>query len=222
MGKVSMRIMEVLMGELLAREEEGVTARTAAGETVEIGGIGQKRRRKGDEEKVEAKVDGRGGGARTEVLVGEQRRNSVVRFNYYPPCPQPSLTLGLGAHSDPHLLTLLHQDLVGGLQICKDGLWMAVRPMPGALVVNIGDALQVWSNDHYKSVEHRAVCNSLRSRLSMGFFLTPMDDATICPLKLSSPHYKPFTWKEYREQMYARRPRGKSNLLHYRIHDQTQ
>lgn len=88
---------------------------------------------------------GRGGGVPWEERVGgkDQASNSVVRFNYYPPCPQPSLTLGLGAHSDPHLLTILHQDLVGGLQICKDGLWMAVKPKPNALVVNIGDALQV-------------------------------------------------------------------------------
>ncbi|KAI5083166.1 hypothetical protein GOP47_0002909 [Adiantum capillus-veneris] len=183
MGRVSMKLIEVLVGELA---------------------LGQKEK----DGMMRCKV---------EDGVGSWSSNSVVRFNYYPPCPQPALTLGLGAHSDPHLLTLLHQDLVGGLQICKDGLWMAIRPKPNALVVNIGDALQVWSNDVYKSVEHRAVCNSVKPRLSMGFFLNPLDETIITPLKSSSPLYKPFTWKEYRECMYAHRPRGKSNLLQFKL-----
>ncbi|MCO5572060.1 hypothetical protein L7F22_025811 [Adiantum nelumboides] len=129
MGRVTMKVMEVLLGELVA-----------------AGVVGSQKEK--EREMMRRKV---------EEGVGSCCSNSVVRLNYYPPCPQPALTLGLGAHSDPHLLTLLHQDLVGGLQICKDGLWMAIRPKPNALVVNIGDALQVWSNDVYKSVEHRAL-----------------------------------------------------------------
>lgn len=158
----------------------------------------------------------------------KQGKNSVFRFNCYPPCPQPSLTLGLGAHSDPHVLTILHQDEVGGLQIFKDGTWIAVKPRADSLVINVGDVLQVWSNDIYKSVEHRAVCNSMKPRLSMAFFLNPTDDSTIAPAPelideaRNSAHYRPFTWQEYRECMYAHRLRGKSNLLRFKLHDQTQ
>ncbi|KAH6559314.1 hypothetical protein KP509_1Z015100 [Ceratopteris richardii] len=200
MEKVSIKVMDMLMDMLPELQEKAYPQSATA-----AGGLA---RMSANRSKAKAGI---------EKMVGDKRNNSIVRLNYYPPCPQPNLTLGLGVHSDPHLLTLLHQDLVGGLQVFKDGVWTAVRPRPNALIVNIGDALQVTSNDIYKSVEHRAVCNSLKSRLSMGFFLTPLDDATISPFASSSSRYRPFTWKEYREQMYANRPRGRSNLLHYRI-----
>eukprot|EP00249_Psilotum_nudum_P034504 c53629_g1_i1 orf=217-1371(-) len=154
----------------------------------------------------------------------EEGNNSVFRFNYYPPCPQPSLTLGLGAHSDPHVLTILHQDEVGGLQILKDKKWIGVRPKPSSLVINVGDALQVWSNDIYKSVEHRAVCNSTKGRLSIPFFLNPGEQTVISPAKelipsQDSEHYRHFTWQEYRQSMYTHRPRGKSNLMRFRLEE---
>lgn len=68
---------------------------------------------------------------------------SIARLNYYPACPTPSLTLGLGAHTDPYTLTLLHQCQVGGLQVCKDKKWITVKPRRDAFVVNVGDNLQV-------------------------------------------------------------------------------
>lgn len=77
----------------------------------------------------------------TNVL-GEQGQHMAV--NYYPACPEPELTYGLPAHSDPNALTILLQDLqVAGLQVLKDGKWLAVKPHPDAFVVNIGDQLQV-------------------------------------------------------------------------------
>lgn len=67
-----------------------------------------------------------------------------MRINYYPPCPQPELTYGLPGHTDPNALTILLQDLhVAGLQVLKDGKWLAVNPIPDAFVINIGDQLQV-------------------------------------------------------------------------------
>ncbi len=67
----------------------------------------------------------------------------ISRMNYYPPCPLPSLTLGLGAHSDPNLLTILHQCKVGGLQIYRDGSWFSVKPLPNSFIVNVGDSFEV-------------------------------------------------------------------------------
>lgn len=66
-----------------------------------------------------------------------------VAINYYPPCPQPELTYGLPVHADPNVITILIQDDVPGLQVHKDGKWIAVNPMPYTFIVNIGDQIQV-------------------------------------------------------------------------------
>lgn len=66
-----------------------------------------------------------------------------LRLNRYPPCPVPSDIYGLIPHTDSDFLTILHQDQVGGLQLVKDGQWIAVKPYPEALVINIGDLFQV-------------------------------------------------------------------------------
>lgn len=67
-----------------------------------------------------------------------------MAVNFYPKCPEPELTFGLPAHTDPNALTILLMDQqVAGLQVLKEGRWIAVNPQPNALVINIGDQLQV-------------------------------------------------------------------------------
>lgn len=66
-----------------------------------------------------------------------------MALNYYPPCPQPELTYGLPGHTDPNLITILLQDHVPGLQVFRDGNWLAVNPIPNTFIVNIGDQMQV-------------------------------------------------------------------------------
>lgn len=62
---------------------------------------------------------------------------------YYPASPEPEKTFGTVKHSDPTILTILVQDDCGGLQIHHDDYWVDVPPIPGALIANIGDLLQV-------------------------------------------------------------------------------
>ncbi|CAN6552835.1 unnamed protein product [Malus baccata var. baccata] len=66
-----------------------------------------------------------------------------LRMNRYPPCPIPSEVFGLMPHTDSDFLTILHQDQVGGLQLIKDDRWIAVKPNPEALIINIGDLFQL-------------------------------------------------------------------------------
>lgn len=77
-----------------------------------------------------------------EKILGEQEQHMAI--NYYPPCPEPELTYGLPAHTDPNALTILLQDRhVAGLQVLREGRWFAVDLHPDAFVINIGDQLQV-------------------------------------------------------------------------------
>ncbi|KAL6192088.1 hypothetical protein ACLB2K_038475 [Fragaria x ananassa] len=79
----------------------------------------------------------------------------LVIGHYYPACPQSELTLGTTKHADNTFITVLLQDNIGGLQVLHHTKWIDVPPVPGSLVVNIGDFLQLISNDKFKSVEHR-------------------------------------------------------------------
>lgn len=80
----------------------------------------------------------------------ESQALARLRVNHFPVCAQPELTWGIHGHRDPSVLTLLHQDDVGGLQIgFKDGTWHGVRPIPGAFVVNVGDLGQVRQYDEF-------------------------------------------------------------------------
>lgn len=74
----------------------------------------------------------------------ETERMMSMRFNLYPPCPQPELAIGLRAHTDPHLLTILHQDEIAGLQVHINDEWITVKPRPDCFVINIGDLFQVF------------------------------------------------------------------------------
>ncbi|TMW95589.1 hypothetical protein EJD97_008633 [Solanum chilense] len=69
--------------------------------------------------------------------------------NYYPPCPQPELTMGSIQHTDVDFVTVLLQDDIGGLQVLHQNHWVDVPPTPGALVVNLGDFLKVSTHIHY-------------------------------------------------------------------------
>ena len=86
--------------------------------------------------------------SRIDDLIGLQ----FVQMNFYPACPNPDLTVGVGRHSDMGMLTVLLQDGIGGLYVKieedianaeKKGEWMEIPPIPGALVINVGDTLEV-------------------------------------------------------------------------------
>lgn len=126
-----------------------------------------------------------------------------LRMNRYPPCPKYSQVFGLMPHTDSDFLTILYQDQVGGLQLVKDGKWIAVKPNPQALIVNIGDLFQAWSNGVYKSVEHRVVANPKAERFSTAYFLCPSNDAVIqsWTSEEGPSMYRKFSFREYRQQV---------------------
>jgi isopenicillin N synthase-like dioxygenase len=71
-----------------------------------------------------------------------------MRMNYYPPCPQPEQVIGLNPHSDVAALTILLQvNEMDGLQIRKDGMWIPIKPLSDAFVINIGDMSEVTNSN---------------------------------------------------------------------------
>ncbi|KAL5826843.1 hypothetical protein ACOSQ3_018682 [Xanthoceras sorbifolium] len=131
-----------------------------------------------------------------------------AQSNYYPPCPEPELTLGLSVHTDFNALTVLRQSQgVTGLQVIKDGEWVAVDFVPNAFVINLGDQIQVLSNGRYKSVHHRAVTNKEQRRVTMAMFYGPNRDTVIGPIEelvdeQRPPIYRNYRYAEFQEEFF--------------------
>ncbi|XBI48838.1 hypothetical protein VPH35_112496 [Triticum aestivum] len=116
------------------------------------------------------------------AFAGSRGPTFGTKVSSYPPCPRPDLVDGLRAHTDAGGVILLFQDdQVSGLQLLKDGAWVDVSPMRHAIVVNIGDQLEVITNGRYKSVMHRVLTRPDGNRMSLASFYNPGADAVIFP-----------------------------------------
>jgi isopenicillin N synthase-like dioxygenase len=130
-------------------------------------------------------------GAPSAFFVGKydkplQRTQAV----YYPPHPSDheGELFGVAPHTDYGCVTLLWQDDVGGLEVLhRSGEWVSAPPIPGTLVINIGDLLHRWSNDRYLSSQHRVTNRSGRERLSIATFYDPDFTAMVDPADLGLP-----------------------------------
>lgn len=98
----------------------------------------------------------------------------VLQLNSYPVCPDPTRAMGLAPHTDTSIFTVLNQCDISGLQVFQEEIgWMSVQPIPGALVVNVGDLTHILSNGRFKTTMHREVVNELHHRISMAYFYGP-------------------------------------------------
>lgn len=104
------------------------------------------------------------------------RADVTTRLLHYPQVDQRTSDdqLGCGAHSDYGCLTLLYCDGTPGLQLQRvDDVWIDVEVPPDAIVVNLGDLLQRWTNDVYRSTRHRVIPPVDRDRYSIPVFFNP-------------------------------------------------
>jgi isopenicillin N synthase-like dioxygenase len=143
---------------------------------------------------------------------------SFARLNYYPLCGNPMCDdpmrddpqtdsnaghLGIHPHTDSGALTVLLQDDVAALQVCRQGQWHTIEPAVDGLIINIGDMLQVWSNDHFTAPEHRVLASSQRERFSAPFFFNPANNTDCVPLTGTTPLYQPVNWGQFRQARAA-------------------
>ena len=147
-----------------------------------------------------------------------ESHTSYQRLNRYLPCPDPAPSdaplfpargrLAVHHHTDAGALTVLLQDEHAGLQVHRGEELVLVEPVPGALTVNLGDMLQVWSNDHYRSPVHRVIGSAEHTRFSAPFFWNPAYDTQCAPLPEllrggESARYRPVAWGEFRDRRSA-------------------
>ena len=128
---------------------------------------------------------------------------SFLRLNYYPVCAAAGQHLGISQHTDAGALTVLLADSQPGLQFFHDGEWHTVAPNPEALTINIGDIVQVWSNDRYTAPLHRVLANAKAERFSAPFFFNPDYRVDYAPLpgvvsKDAPARYRAINWGEFR------------------------
>ncbi|CAE7895040.1 unnamed protein product [Symbiodinium microadriaticum] len=111
-----------------------------------------------------------------------------ARIIGYPALPVDAPGLSCGEHTDYGCWIILAQDETQGALEAKlpCGRWEAIPPVPGKLVVNLGDMLSVWTRGHWVATEHRVRHTSANFRTSVVYFHEPNFDAVIRPLDLST------------------------------------
>ncbi|UZJ56323.1 hypothetical protein CBS101457_005643 [Exobasidium rhododendri] len=122
-----------------------------------------------------------------------------LRLIHYPPAEidlkSEGVNIRAGSHSDYGMITLLFQRNVSGLQVLKQDQsnksgdeqeWIDIPPKEGAIVVNVGDALEFWTAAVFRSTQHRVVMprseDEAVSRFSIAYFCHPDSDALLEPL----------------------------------------
>lgn len=149
-----------------------------------------------------------------------ERQMSVLRVLYYPNQPEEPLPgqLRAGEHTDYVTITILRQEneqRPGGLQVCnRRGDWVDVPVVPDSFVINIGDMMELWTNDRWVSTMHR-VLNPPRARaldsrrMSIAFFHEPNYDTPIeclptCSSAENPPKYPTVLAGDYLRSKFTR------------------
>ncbi|KAJ0421242.1 hypothetical protein BJY00DRAFT_282415 [Aspergillus carlsbadensis] len=146
-------------------------------------------------------------------FVGSTDSIAMCRAHRYPPTTKDmaAKTRGFGAHTDFGALMLLLQDDVGGLEVYyePDDTWYPVPYVPDAFVVNIGDMLERWTNNRYKSTRHRVISPvSNKNRYSIAFFNEGLLDQVItciptCVEEGEVPLHEPITAEQHLRNRYG-------------------
>ncbi|MGI9200726.1 MAG: isopenicillin N synthase family dioxygenase [Woeseiaceae bacterium] len=111
---------------------------------------------------------------------------------HYPPVDSNSDVIGIHPHKDTDALTILVPDPIGGLMVkSRDGdEWLEAAPYADALIINIGDLLELWSGGYFVSTPHKVVNTSGADRYSFPYFAVPRFDTIVKPLRKPPPGFQ--------------------------------
>lgn len=113
-----------------------------------------------------------------------ESRMRLLRYPVQPRDPGNGREFGAGAHTDCGCLTILSQDNIGGLAVRNAaGDWIAVDPIEGTLVCNVGDMMEQWSGGRFSSTVHRVINSSDQVRYSVALFFNPSFDIMVDSFK---------------------------------------
>lgn len=144
--------------------------------------------------------------------IGTPKNQTSLRTLFYPALPDDyeikKDQVRCGEHSDYGTLTLLFQDSCGGLEVrnCQNQ-YIPATPIPGTIVVNIGDLMQRWTADKLKATKHRVLIpqeelKKRQNRQSIAFFVHPDDNIMIECLDKSNK-YEPISSLDYLNQRFS-------------------
>ncbi|TFY79179.1 hypothetical protein EWM64_g4831 [Hericium alpestre] len=131
---------------------------------------------------------------------------AIMRALHYPPQTGPAddRVIGIGAHSDYECFTILWQEPgIQALQVLNaNNQWIDAPPIPGTLVINLGDQFAHWTNDVFKSTVHRAINRSGVERYSIPLFFgtdydVPLEAIPSCISADRPAHYEVVTAGDY-------------------------
>uniref|UniRef100_A0A803MXP8 Fe2OG dioxygenase domain-containing protein n=1 Tax=Chenopodium quinoa TaxID=63459 RepID=A0A803MXP8_CHEQI len=134
-------------------------------------------------------------------LWGDDKEDIIhARFNFYPRCPSANQVVGLKAHTDGSAITVLLQDKeIEGLQVLKDDQWFKVPIIPEAIIIHVGDQLEIASNGIFKSPVHKVVINPKCDRISLAMLPLPNPEKEIGPLKELITEDRPQMFKRLKD-----------------------
>tara|TARA_Y100000588_G_scaffold366937_1_gene433160 strand:+ start:3087 stop:4196 length:1110 start_codon:yes stop_codon:yes gene_type:complete len=153
-----------------------------------------------------------------------RRTMSQMRLIHYPPQTGPleEDTIGIGAHTDYEIFTVLLQTAHGGLQVKNTaGDWIEAPPIPDTLIINLGDMLERWTNGMYVSTPHRVINTSGQERYSFPLFFAAEHETIVTPLATCVDEHNPVRYPPVQSglwtnkmisEVYEYRARARGNI----------